>query len=291
MTTVVEDLLLITSVGRGAVEDGSLARLFRSLSQVSCPVPVTLVVGNRSGATISTSLPESIQLIEVALPQSFGLSASRNALLGVARSRDLLRPGTVVNFPDDDSWFLPDEDALGAAVAAILAGADVVVGRFAPSAVSCDTRRFPLQPADPLAPGRLCIVANSVSMFWAASALDRVGPFDEHLGAGTPLHSSEDLDLLLRAVAGGLTVRYDPGVCIGHLYGSSKASQYFVGNVAALRKNAPALPLLWLLLVRRILGGFRRLPSGGVSQRDLATALALALRGPRRLSFISDVQP
>jgi GT2 family glycosyltransferase len=46
--------------------------------------------------------------------------------------------------------------------------------------------------------------------------LQRVGAFDERLGAGSPGRSAEDMDLFYRLLREGATVRYDPGAVVYH---------------------------------------------------------------------------
>lgn len=46
--------------------------------------------------------------------------------------------------------------------------------------------------------------------------LEATGGFDERLGAGTPMRSGEDTDLLVRASLLGLEGRYDPRVVVKH---------------------------------------------------------------------------
>jgi GT2 family glycosyltransferase len=59
--------------------------------------------------------------------------------------------------------------------------------------------------------------AGSGANFAAPTTLLReLGGWDERLGAGTPGHAAEDADLLYRILRAGGTVRYDPGVVVGH---------------------------------------------------------------------------
>jgi GT2 family glycosyltransferase len=46
--------------------------------------------------------------------------------------------------------------------------------------------------------------------------LERIGPFDSRLGAGSPGKAAEDADLLYRLLLAGATVRYDPDAIVYH---------------------------------------------------------------------------
>jgi GT2 family glycosyltransferase len=143
-----------------------------------------------------------------------GLSASRN--LAVA---DAGQP--IVAFTDDDC--VPDRRWL-AAIAAGFAGAerpDVVTGRILPLgpdqpglyAMSTLTRRARFVYRGRFLPWTVGSGANTaVRRDW----LERVGGFDERLGAGSSGESAEDSDLLYRLLRNGATVRYEPDAVVFH---------------------------------------------------------------------------
>jgi GT2 family glycosyltransferase len=60
---------------------------------------------------------------------------------------------------------------------------------------------------------------------------DRIGYFDEILGGGGPLKSSQDFDLQYRAYVGGATVLFRPEVTIDH-YGIRSPEQWTGTNRA-----------------------------------------------------------
>jgi hypothetical protein len=57
------------------------------------------------------------------------------------------------------------------------------------------------------------------------SLFERIGPFDEMLGGGGPLKSSQDFDLQYRAYVGNATVLLRPEVTVDH-YGVRSAAQW-----------------------------------------------------------------
>jgi GT2 family glycosyltransferase len=143
-----------------------------------------------------------------------GLAASRNAAIAHAS-----RP--IMVFTDDDC--VPDEGWL----TAIAAGFD---GAEKPDAVT--GRVLPLGPERPglyavsTRASRVRAVYRGRSVPWAVGSggntavkrdwLDRVGGFDERLGAGSSGQSAEDLDVLYRLLRAGATVRYEPDAIVFH---------------------------------------------------------------------------
>jgi hypothetical protein len=60
--------------------------------------------------------------------------------------------------------------------------------------------------------------ANSHTIFLRRNVVERVGPFDEALGlgSGTPWHSGEEIELLVRALRLGARIEYDPELVVLH---------------------------------------------------------------------------
>jgi GT2 family glycosyltransferase len=91
------------------------------------------------------------------------------------------------------------------------------------------------------------------------SVVDRVGPFDEALGGGGPLRSSQDYDLAYRAYRAGYAVILVPDVKVDH-YGSRSAEQwpatmkaYGIGDGAFYSKHIRCGDLLALRLLGKTL--------------------------------------
>lgn len=255
--------ILVVSVGKPAVEDGSVDRLLASLPHIA-DVRTHVILGHRTDrAPDLTEDSNAEQIHLVSLPASASLSASRNRLLAAANELALLDRSTVVNFPDDDSWFIDGIPALSEAIKIIEGGWDAVVGRYAPAPLAVDELRFPPTPGE-LTRRAATRYANSVSMVWSAESLKQIGAFDERLGAGTKAGSSEDLDLLLRGLKEGMKIRYEPKVLIGHGYHVAMSDRYYVGNVACLRKHSVRDLTILGLLCKRLTGGALRVVRGAM---------------------------
>jgi GT2 family glycosyltransferase len=136
-----------------------------------------------------------------------GLSRARNAALEVIHA-------DLVAFPDDDCTLAPD---LLAHVARRLSGGlDGLTGR----AIDETGRSAPSWAQTPalLTRENLWNRAISFTIFLRASLVARVGRFDEQLGLGAESQwaSGEEIDYLVRALATGARIEYDPGVVVTH---------------------------------------------------------------------------
>lgn len=97
------------------------------------------------------------------------------------------------------------------------------------------------------------------------AAFERIGGFDEAMGGGGPLRSSQDFDLSLRMYRAGYAVLLEPDVVVDH-YGSRSPEQwpvtirnYGIGDGAFYSKHIRCGDLLALRLlgarVARVVGG------------------------------------
>lgn len=141
------------------------------------------------------------------IASTHGAARARNAGLRVAS-------GDMVAFPDDDSWYPPD---LLQRIHNLL---DPDLAGLCVRGVDADGRdaglRWSKQPA---LIDRFNIWRTSTewTMFLKRSAIDDVR-FDEKLGVGaeTPWGSGEGTDFLLRILARGNRVRYEPRLVVHH---------------------------------------------------------------------------
>jgi glycosyltransferase involved in cell wall biosynthesis len=175
--------------------------------------------------------------------------------------------GEILAFTDDDC--VAPNDWIEAIVAAFDAEseAELMYGQvMLPAALSDQADHVPTLPigeAYRLNRRRSSFQLYGMGANFAArrSLFERIGPFDEVLGGGGPLKSSQDYDLQYRAYVAGVTTAYRPEVKIDH-YGLRAPEQwpatdraYGTGDGAFYTKHARcgdlyALRLLLAQLVK-----------------------------------------
>lgn len=200
-----------------------------------------------------------------------GLSAARNA--GWRRSS-----GGLVAFTDDDCY--PTPDYLDQ-ICACFAEADLgyLGGRILlfdkndfPITIQPLERRVDISPRSFVPAGLI----HGANFAFRREALELVGDFDEKLGAGTKLHCGEDVDMLARVSALGLSGAYDPRPTVFHRHRRSKLEDvnrlragYDIGRGAYYAKalmdrrsrSAFLRPIFWMVrknIVRRDFARLRR---------------------------------
>jgi O-antigen biosynthesis protein len=149
------------------------------------------------------------------LPQArTGLSASRNAAVAQASH-------AIVAFTDDDcvprdDWVAVVERVLTAEHSpAAVSGRVLPLGDPRPDAfvvsARVDARRRDHR-------GRMppWLVGTGGNFAAHRTWLERVGPFDPRLGAGSPGKAAEDAELLYRLLRAGATIRYEPDAVVFH---------------------------------------------------------------------------
>jgi glycosyltransferase involved in cell wall biosynthesis len=244
-----------------------LSRLLASLERQTHGGFRVLLVDQNADGRVDPIVREHAGLDLVHLHAERGLSRARNtALPRVAAD--------VVAFPDDDCVYPPD---VLERVARRLAGdgaPDGMTGR----ATGADRSSSPSWKEDAavLTRDNLWNRAISFTIFLRASLLVRVGRFDEQLGlgAGTQWSSGEEIDLLIRALALGARIEYDPTLTVEHeektqagAARSALAARDGASVGYLLRKHGYPARSVLRMLVR---------PAGGAAQavlrRDLARA-------------------
>jgi glycosyltransferase involved in cell wall biosynthesis len=222
-----------------------------------------------------------------------GLSRAYN--IGVRETN-----GEVLAFTDDDCVAPPDWIASIAAAFDEHPGADMLYGQVLLPAMLADCADE--VPTLPIArPARLSrrdgfkIYGMGANFAARRRLFDRIGGFDEILGGGGPLRSSQDFDLQYRAYVAGTTVLLRPDVKVDH-YGVRTAEQwpstlraYGIGDGAFYFKHVRCGDLFALgLLLRRVgrvaareaLNGVRRKPSLAVYLRSCLIGIRESLAYP-----------
>jgi glycosyltransferase involved in cell wall biosynthesis len=206
-----------------------LRRATESILNGSFPVTEVVIVDNSPDGRNARLLDELAKRDARVTPvhcRTRGLSAARNAGAHVA-------VGEFLAFTDDD--ILAEPQWLEGLVAALQRpGTEVATGLILPSELETPAQRLcaraggygkgfadrvfriGMPGAGPLFPYQLGTFGSGANIGISAQAFERLGGFDETLGAGTRARGGEDLDLFFRAINAGMTIRYTPKAVIRH---------------------------------------------------------------------------
>jgi glycosyltransferase involved in cell wall biosynthesis len=230
-----------------------LSSITDSAKASAWPVEMEIVVvddGSQDGtaeavqAFAAESRPAEVRLMR---QPGLGLSAARNTGVAVAR-------GSVLAFIDDDCIASPTY--VGELIARfagerelVLRGGRVLLGDplDAPLTINPSSRGERLDRRFNV--GGFILGCN---MAMRREVLDRLGPFDERLGAGSSLRSGEDTDLIIRAVLADIPVEFTGDMTVHHFHGRRTREQvlramrsYDIGNGALMAKYLMRAP--WFL--------------------------------------------
>jgi glycosyltransferase involved in cell wall biosynthesis len=227
-----------------------------------------------------------------------GLSRARNRALRHVMA-DLLA------FTDDDCrlskdyiWQLLRYDAADTDL--VLRGGRVELGEPTDLPITVNTGNAIMRWRRTENSARTCRLSGFIggcNMAMRRALVERLGPFDECLGAGTSIPAAEDADYNFRAYLAGATLEYVPDMTVFHHHGRKTLSaarklliDYEIGNGALYARylfRHPNLcwPFYWSLknAVRELITGTNFfMPDVGVSERDRVSA---NLRGATRYLF------
>lgn len=226
-----------------------LAAFLESVAAQEYPGVRVLVVDQNEDDRLQRVLTASpVEVVRLRAPR--GLSRARNTALPSVGA-------DVVAFPDDDCSYPP---GLLRRVGERLAG-DGSLDGLTGQAVAPDGRRSPSWRPDAARLRRddLWNRAISFTIFLRRAVIESVGAFDEQLGlgSGTPWHSGEEIDYLVRAVDAGARIEYDPELVVRHEIREDTPSIGLRDGASVgyiLRKHDYAPRLVGRMLVRPVGG-------------------------------------
>jgi glycosyltransferase involved in cell wall biosynthesis len=207
-----------------------------------------------------------------------GLSKARNVGLPAAS-------GKIIAFPDDDCWY-PRH---------LLESVNrwfVSHPAFALLSTALRTADYRLSGPNSPATARHCTKWNvwscavSTAIFMRLSVYDTVGDFNEDIGvgSGSDYQSGEETDYVLRALAHGFGMWYEPSLTVHHppLHSIARLREttypFALGTGLVLRMHRYPLHRVGGQLIRSLGGAVVSLCQG-----DLARAQVYALRGTGQL--------
>lgn len=207
-----------------------------------------------------------------------GASVGRNAGLALATA-------PIIGFPDDNCWYAPD--TVRKVLAALDAHPDIA--GISAKQVTADGSPSMLRWLDhEVDVSRKNFMRSTIcsTMFLRRSALPSVAPFDEKLGTGSAgwLGSGEESDLLLRVLASGGKVHFNPDIVVYQDDDRAdpddefveKMLRYGVGMGNLWRRHRLPVTLLAYYSARKALGSVVRAVQG---QRIRSRADRAYLRG------------
>lgn len=264
--------LIVSTIGRVA----ELRRLCESLTRQTCLDFELIIIDQSENSAALAVFDEFKHQLSIFYARSRrGLSHGRN--IGMAAAR-----GDTIGFPDDDCWYRPD--IVERVRTFFLAHPDIHILTGA----AADEDGNPLGRA-PSSSGRVTrqnvwTRGISIAIFMRREVTDQVGNFNETLGvgAGTPIGSGEETDLLLRAIAEGFIAYCDRDLIIHHVVPDrgrmkpERAFSYGIGMGYLIRHHRLGMRALAMALVRPVGGSLLALWAGN---RGLAAYYWASLRG------------
>lgn len=189
-----------------------LSRFFRSLASQSRPVVARVLFVNQAETSVSFAGtgPAGLSVRELHVGHRLPLSVARNRALPLVEE-------DIIGFPDDDCWYPPELLGRVAETFEREPGLDALCVRvFDPDANLAYGRR-PAGVERAVTFWNLFRYPISVGLFVRRRALEAAGMwFDETLGAGAPIGSGEESDLVARLLESGAQIRYAGDIQVFH---------------------------------------------------------------------------
>lgn len=237
---------------RGRV--GELDALFESLAAQDHAALEVILVDQNGDDRLGPVIAAWQGRLSLRRERSARAHANHARNLGLALAR-----GDIVGFPDDDCILPPG------LLARVLAGfaADpslaILTGPAASPEGGLGSGRWRAE-AGPIDATNVWTSVIEFNLFLRRAVALAMGGFDERLGPGTPLGSTEGNDLVLRAIRAGHAARYEPAQRIVHPdkrltpVAVERAALYARGMGFVLRRHAVPAGV-WLPFMIRPLGG------------------------------------
>jgi glycosyltransferase involved in cell wall biosynthesis len=193
-----------------------LAPTLESVARIQCARPWELIVVDNGSSDGTGSLLDDFgrafgATVHVAREAVPGLGRARNAGLAIAT-------GEIVAFTDDDCYPAPDwleriHECFDESGDLGFLGGRILLHdpTDEPVTILTSPRRMEFPARSFLRPGWV----QGANMAFRRDALESVGGFDPHLGAGTPF-ACEDIDAAARTCAEGWSGAYDPRPLVHH---------------------------------------------------------------------------
>ena len=271
------DFVLISTSDVTAGRSGALDRLLKSVTEVVESRPdisiSALVLLQRCPADSlrSDCFPSFVDVSTV--PYQMPVSEARNVLLLRALSRGLIRPETIVGFPDDDCWYPGGTLEYIGNQFSRNPKLDLWLCRYSSRPLSASDLNPPSRPASV----RDVIRQASANTIFVRGHIVRSGAsFDEHLGLGTVI-GGEDTEFALRAHILSRQTAYLDAAIVGHRDRTRQLrAKYYRGGLMAIARNTRGRVDIVIELVRKIVVGVCLVLRGELSFAGFVGALSAA---------------
>ncbi len=237
---------------RGRVRE--LDELFASLVAQGRQDFEVIVVDQNDDQRLAETITRYVQRFPLYWLRSEVLNANHARNLGLRDAR-----GGIVGFPDDDCLFRPGVlDQVDAAFSRDIR-LGVLTGPAASPAGGLGSGRWRAE-AGPITDENVWTSVIEFNLWLRRGTALAMGGFDERLGPGTPLGSTEGNDLVLRAIRAGQKAQYEPSLRIIHPdkrlseEATKRAELYARGMGFVLRRHGMRMGV-WLPFLYRPLGG------------------------------------
>ncbi|MCB4824088.1 glycosyltransferase family 2 protein [Roseicella aerolata] len=242
--------LVVATRGR----DRELGELFESLAAQGQDGLEVIVVDQNADDRLAPVMEAWRGRLPLSWHRTQRAHANHARNLGLALAR-----GDIVGFPDDDCTLPPG--LLARVTAAFVADPELAIltGPAASPEGGLGSGRW-REEAGPIDPQNVWTSVIEFNLFLRRKVALAMGGFDERLGPGTPLGSTEGNDLVLRAIRAGHVARYDPDQRVVHPdkrltpVAVERAALYARGMGFVLRRHAVPAGV-WLPFMIRPLGG------------------------------------
>jgi GT2 family glycosyltransferase len=236
--------MLFSLICGTAGRTSELERLLRSLAVQSHREFELLLIDQNSDDRAERIVEVFPEIHVVRLQSTPGLCRGFN--LGLRHAA-----GEIIGFPDDDCWYEPD---FLEQLANLFQGHplwDGITVRTADEQGRSSIARWDKRPGR-LTKTNIGMRGCSTSVYYRRHVCERVGTFDESIGAWTsPVNPGSDVDYLHRAVRAGFNVQYQPQLAVWHPQtlpggildeqGERKRYQYGYGEGSIARKYSVPL--------------------------------------------------
>jgi glycosyltransferase involved in cell wall biosynthesis len=242
--------LIVATRGR----DRELDALFESLAAQGHADLEVIVVDQNADDRLAPVMAAWRDRLALRWERTARAHANHARNLGLALAR-----GGIVGFPDDDCTVPPGLLARVLGAFAADPSLAILTGPAASPEGGLGSGRWRAD-AGPIDAANVWTSVIEFNLFLRREVALAMGGFDERLGPGTPLGSTEGNDLVLRAIAAGHVARYDPARRIVHPdkrltpVAVERAALYARGMGFVLRRHAVPAGV-WLPFMVRPLGG------------------------------------